>query len=479
MQTNRPSRPALFVAALLCGAGAFAVLASGGCRQKNETERVAQTITAAGQVAPTVKAFVRLDDLIKASPLQADIARLQAAQVRLLRFDTAPGASRGATVMEGYALPTLSSGSAARPSASQIAASARQKDAQTRLLRSAERTLAGFEDEARQTRDRRAAQKESERIAEAEITGAETLRLARQAGERDTREQVADVALPLSINRARNGVFQAQLTPANPSQDTGLPPILDQATFEAEIAKLKADPEARGISTRARLELKRRTNQARIDALEREIRQIVAQGQASIRSEVARLRAERLAKIRQEIAQLKQDDDGLQIAENARQSLQGVLASESAAARRALVGTGLLPAGQGQSVMAESLVLGELAADSSKANGGDVVRARDGVARLRKQEQTLRALIVTDARESIRDNAQTRNVDVVVVEPGASPSAASTAGRRDMTQTFKRWFLSVGAGQPEAEPARTGLPTSSNQRMPARPSRTRVGEEKA
>lgn len=408
-------------------------------------------VESARRVGPPVKAYVRLADLIKASPLQADVQRLCEAQKRLLRFDTVSGASRGAPVMAGYVLPALGVGGQNGTTISAQAAQKRRTDERARLVRNSENNLLAFQNEARQNTGRRAAQKQSERIAEEEITGAESLRLARQRGERETRNKVALLTDPLTVGRGKNALLTGQLQTTPNGQDVLLPPVLDEAAFEKEIAALKADPKTPGISERARLELRRRTNQARIDALEKEIRQIVAQGTANVRADIARLRAERLAKIKQEIAQLKQDDS-LKLVQAEQIALSQTLAAESLTANRAQIIVDAQGKRAGSSeFMAGTVVLADLKS-GQRGSSDDVVGARLSALRLQKQRQILQALIVTDARESVRDNAQSHNVDVVIVEPGGANGVPVSSGRRDMTADFKRWFLSIGAGSENSTP---------------------------
>ena len=216
------------------------------------------------------------------------------------------------------------------------------------------------------------------------------------------------------------------------------------------------------------MELRQRKAQARIAELEREIRQIVAQGDANVRGDLARLRAERLAKIKQEIARLKAGAGVESLLQAERKSLNAILAAESAAANRAqqIAGIG---ASKGAGFMAGSVSLGELGPGQTpnQSAGGDVVRAQEAVARMQKQRETLQALIVADARESIRDNAQTRNVDVVIIEPGKTSSGGA---RRDMTSDFKRWFLEIGAEKPQTN-NRTRNSDSRAKSAPARKGR--------
>ena len=437
MKTN--AFPLLLSAAFLVCAGGLA----GGCQQQKQAQSVAGVVQAAQTKAPPTFGYVRINDLIKASPLQADLQRLNEAQRRLLRFDTV-GQDGASVVLSGYVLPPLSFGET--NSASVRAANLRQQNARTRLDLNATRSLIEFENETRQNTDRRAAQKQSERIAEAEIAGAGALRTVKQNGDRETRNKVGELTGPLTVSRSKNAINEAQLFPAVPGADTGLTPVLDEAAFEAEIAKLKADGKAKGVSERARLELRRRVSQARIDALEREIRQIVAQGDAQVRADIARLRAERLAKIKQEIARLQAESGVEDLLQNEKKSLAAILQAENAASERAR--RIALAGAQG---VAGSVALGDLGGSAGVGAGasGDVVRAKIAAQKIQKQREVLRALIIADARESIRDNAQTRNIDVVVIEPGAVKQTQSVDKRRDMTNDFKRWFLEIGAERPQ------------------------------
>ncbi len=410
---------ATIIVATVC---AFAGTVLSGCGSK----KVASTTPARPE-----RAFVRLDVLIAEHPLQLEARRLQEAEDRLrgLRDEQDMGLAIGAN--DGYVLPALSETAGERQATAEALDTVRDLRVRERERLGAivARELADYARRLNTRLERLVAQRRAELMA----ANAEQ----ETANERAAREQAqAQLLAELSAQLdkwielvAGRAVLEAQLYPK--AENVVLPPIENEEEFAKEIAALKANPQAtKGISLRARLEVKRLEVQAGIDAIETKIAEIKRRGRANIEGAAADVRAQRIAEIEAKLDALRDDADVLFLLRQQRGELAEALRQEAVIAGRV---NSLVGAGRGGNASGPVTLSDVSVVRKTGAAGVGIAAAADRIAGQRRE---LVGLIREDVRDSVRDEAQTRSIDVQFVEGTGTPVPKD---RTDRTKDFSGW----------------------------------------
>jgi hypothetical protein len=212
----------------------------------------------------------------------------------------------------------------------------------------------------------------------------------------------------------------------------------ERETYRAERAKLERDPNAIGISWRARLGFRRDREIDRQKELTAAIDRIMSEGGVALGTVSDRARDERLKEIEAELDKFRDRFDGERLAlETARDAaVNAALAKEREGARLAVGGDG-----QGGGPVR----LTDLFGPSPRGSLG----AEEAAARVGRQRAALQRFVEQSVLDAVRDAAQVRSIDVKVVRehPGGAnegSSGAGVGGRVDMTSDFATWIRDGG-----------------------------------
>jgi hypothetical protein len=227
---------------------------------------------------------------------------------------------------------------------------------------------------------------------------------------------------------AGRAVLEAQLYPS--SENVILPPVRNEEEFAKEIAKLRANPKATGVSLRARLEIERQDIQAAIEAIEAKLAAIKDRGSKTIEGAASEVRAQRIAEIEAKLDTLRDDADVLFVLRQQRGELANALNREAAIAGRVRVTEATK-----KDTTAGAVTLSDVSVTrrSGSSAGVGIGAAADRVA---QQRNELLGLIREDIRDAVRDEGQTRQIAVQFVE---GTDIKPPVGRIDRTNDFARW----------------------------------------
>ncbi|MBC8101487.1 MAG: hypothetical protein H7Z41_02715 [Cytophagales bacterium] len=375
-------------------------------------------------------------------PLQGDVVRLRNAERRLRGL--APGTAAAAGLVDPYQLPPVATQLSAATAAKVVAALQERRRIERRLL--AKRTaaqLGAFLGGINFRQERLLEQRRAELQA---VGRAEQERLARSIRDTaagDTRDQVAKRTSEILNQQLPVGVLSQQLRPETDlieglsAEGVRVPgAVADEERLRTDIAKLEADSKAPYVLDRARFIVKLRAARTKLRDLQAEIDRLVAAGDASADDRITAARNARLAEIELELEALRDDAETLFLFRGQRTALTNALAAEAEVAARAAQFQGL----SGKSDDGAGAVRFASLFGSTPGIGGSTSRAldlRQALQRVSAQRQRLQRFISVDVRDSVRDAAETHQVDVVF---------APVTGRRDMTFEFGQWIRG-GAGR--------------------------------
>lgn len=392
------------------------LLASGGCAKQQ-----------AEAPSPPKRAYVRLAALTARHPLQGEVRLLRETEGRLRSL---VGVPRQRPTVDSLSLPALPETRVREDLVK--AATERRTTMRERVERAAQRQMRGFADISANRLDRLNEQRRAELLAllasdyETRIQSERDVIFAR------VREQLADLLELKVVLRSRLAVLRAQLEP-----DAPIPlPVLDAAELNAEIAKLDADPNATGISQRARLERQRRAELAKLEEVNEKIRAALEQGDRDIAAMTDRIKAELDAEVRRRLALGQQATDFERDLREQQRILAAALDEEAQIARDTLREAQSVGQGEGLRPADLDRLFGPVRAVPTDPRGA--------AERLAAQRATLERYIETSVAESVRDAARNRNVDVLLVR-GTEPAPAQIPGRVDLTGEFMRWIDAGGS----------------------------------
>lgn len=417
----------------------------GGCGSKKAAEKPTP--------ARPERAFVRFDVLIASHPLQREVGRLGAAETRLRGLANVQKANfAGAGGNGDYVLPALAATTSERNAAVGAGAtvSERRMAQRRRLGNIVARELSDYAGRLNTRLSRLVAQRRAELMAaNAEQEAQNELKAREQAQSLVLTEIAAQLDRWIELVAGR-AVLEAQLYPS--SENIILPPVRNEDEFAIEVEKVRQNPDVKGVSLRARLEVERQNIQAAIDTIEARIRAIKAEGAKNIEGAASEIRAQRIAEIEARLDTLRNDTDVLFLLRQQRGELASALGREAAIAAR--VSATEAENGDGT---AGTVALSDLSVTRQSGGAGlGIAQAADRIARQRRE---LQDLIREDVRDAVRDEAQERRIEVEFVE-GAKTMAPQ--GRTDRTQDFGEWVRwdkrSASAGKaPAAELTEQGV----------------------
>ncbi|MDX1933590.1 MAG: hypothetical protein SFU56_13365 [Capsulimonadales bacterium] len=377
--------------------------------------------------------FVRLAPLVAAHPLQAEVERLRQLEARLRDERSETAEPR----LAEFVLPPLPAGPVTTPYLSSLAA--RQEAHFDRLQRNAENQRNAFLTEYRDRERRLAEQRETEKRAE--------LIAASLQREESQRQEIIDetvarlrgaVSTDVATVRSRLAVLNGQLrNPAVPlvvlDRRTPRTPAFDEEAeriVQEEIALLERNPEAYGVSMRARLEKKYQTQDALLLELTAKLDRIRQEGDRLLAELSERNRAIREAAIREFLRESVTDTDLPNRLIRQERAIPEAIAFERSNTRATV--RAAQESGQG----AETLRFAGPAGGPTPATllAQNATAAAD---RLADQRRRLEATILRAVRGRVLDMAATRYPDIVLVRtvaPGNPP--AEIIGRTDVTDRF-------------------------------------------
>jgi hypothetical protein len=406
------------------GTAAVALSAAlAGCGDRNP---------AAKPAPPPERAYVRLDELIRRHPLQADLRRLDEAEAALRRSAAAAGAADGAAARSGgLTLPALSAGGGAADQESLLAQ--RRGEARVRVRARAERGIEEYTASLEYRRLRRLEQRRSELEAVARGRVAEQERNARADVLEGVRSKVLATADPYLSDAVKEGALVNDLTSPAPLTRPLLAPGPPADVLEQQIRELEAAGPGQKVvvSDRARLTRDLRAVRARMGellALEERIR---AEGDAEIARRLAAIREQSASEIAAQLAALRAESNLDARVGAERSNLDGALTFEARTAQEARA---LLAGGAGTGTVTLAGVAGPVPVPAAGGPG----RLRAALARVAAERAQIAGLLRAEVIDSVRDAAAARNIDVTF-GPGG--------GRTDRTRDFSEWIgLEVGKG---------------------------------
>lgn len=376
----------------------FGTLIAGGC-SKRQVDAVPR---------PPERVYVRLEPLNAAHPLQGDVERLAAAEARLRRL-----AAGGATASTGSASQELRLPPLAEAASEGRAVEAARADALENRLRERERLLAAFQRELDEfatgialRQERRIEQRRAELYAVGAAREAERERRAREGVQDQILQDIRARLDRWTELLAGREVMDAQLNPD--TTVTVFPPIITSETLRAKLSE------------------RRRAVQAQLDLLAAEIARIKVQGEKDLEGATAEVRARQLAEIEAKLDALREDAETAFLFRNQRSELAQVFAREEAVFNRTRTALG-----RGGADALNILPVGSGVASARPATAG----ASPAADQIAVQRAELEKLLQEDVRETVRDVAQSRNMDVLFLKEGQPPPA----GRVDRTKDFSGW----------------------------------------
>lgn len=389
------------------------------------------------------RAFVRLDDLIRRHPLQADLRRLDEAKAALRRSAASGGAPGGPTGgAAGLTLPALTAVTGGGGDQASLLAQ-RRGEARVRARARAEQGIEEYTASLEYRRLRRLEQRRSEMEAVARGRVAEQERNARADVLEGVRSQVLATADPYLRDALKERALVNDLTSPPPLSPPLLPPGPPAEVLEEQIRRLEAgevgtreDP----ISDRARLTRDLRRVRGRIDDLLALERRIQSEGDAEIARRLAAIREQSAAEIAAQLAALRAESNLDARVGAERANLDEALAFE---ARTAQDARAVLAAGGTGTVSLAGASAGAVPVPASGGPG----RLRAALARVAAERAQIADLLRAEVIDSVRDAAASRNIDVTF-GPGG--------GRTDRTRDFSEW-IGLGVGQEVGAPARVSL----------------------
>lgn len=388
-------------------------------------------------VPPTV--YVRLEPLVRAHPLYAEVLRLKKTEDGLgvvppvpVPFDAA------STVAVLRPLQTQTGPNDLRAAQNALTRiDERQQDEQNRLRRIARRGLDAYARASSERQQRLIEQKRAEVAARLAARDARNERENRERIKSDVTASVEALANQKTEIQARLAVLDAQLGPGS----VFLAPVLDREALEKEIQTLEANPNALGIGTRAYLELRRRRNEALIRDINTKIAQAIAAGNAQIARLAEEVQQKRAGEIEASLDDLRSDTEIKATRSREARALIALLKAQEATTARATLP---LAGGSGAGALQ---IAGKLA-------GGAQTRPEVGqaaaVARIAKQRQALEALITESVADSVRDVGQTQGVQVRLVGSVVGGQSRIPPGATDATNQFAGWLRAQAGRVPRA-----------------------------
>ena len=426
MLSSKSINNRLFTSTGLLLWGGFGVLTMAGCASKNTPASIASATP-----APVIRAYVRSADLVAAHPLQADVKRLRQAEADLRRLAFGAEANP-ADSAAALALPALGK---EINGAGVFAAAARQirrTAARAALDGAFDQQIKAFVEERGRRQQRLEDQRRDELTTLDANKEAERERLAREAIDGETRNSLRNRAADKTKPLVGFTVADAQLDP----KAGVFPPLLDREALDAEIVRLQAGVDTKGIGPRARLELQRRLLLAQLEKIRLDLASIAARGNARADAAAKQVAEQREQEIEAELEGLREDAETRFLVRAQEGARDRALATEAALGEQAGRERRLLLNGEG-SASGQLRLTTVFPVVSARRDPTGAQRAAERIAAERvRLEQFFRA----DVADTVRDVAQERNIDVVqVTGPPLSAKEGRTAGRRDMTRQFIGW----------------------------------------
>lgn len=409
--------------------------------------------------AARIKAYVRIDALETTHPLYSDLDRLARAESDLRRA-AAAGAARPVGSGEELALPALTPGveKSAPAEAAALARETRRTSARAELQSSFDARMESFLAERARRQKRLVDQRRDELTALNMIRVAERERLARDAVYAETRLALQAKVGDTTHLQAGLGVLNAQLDPT--ALQTWYSAPLEPLELEWQINRLEAGTDTYDLSMQSLLELKRRNLATQLGSTKDDLAEIKRSGLEQANAAAQKVSELNQQEIEAELEPLNDDEETRFIARAQDDARKRALATDAALTDRAAQER-LQLLGGAAGTASGPIHLGEV----FPAGPGviDPTGARLAADRVAGERIRLRRFIRADVTDTVRDVAQRRNLDVVLIaadDQSAATAAKETrlAGRRDMTGQFARWMQpGAGAGMPAlgSAPARS------------------------